>query len=301
MSQFGAPDSQTATHLVEIADRRARRERANYGYDDAFDRDVRDILIKPGVHNFRFEEMPGLIGDPNYFATQRRVLDVGCGTAPFVFGALCAGMDAYGIDIDFEKIAMAQLKPGAFGYPPQWSERAMFASAFEMPFSDDTFDIVTSFQVLEHLERLPAALYEAVRVTKRGGWLIFRAPDYRMSFEPHYRLPWPQFAPPRLAERWVLAMGRPAGGLDSFYYITLPQVSVMLQALGCRLHVARLDAVVQGRYVPVAQPFAPERIIVKDDRSIADWTHRIKSEIAAGTLPEVCRLELNFVIAAQRT
>lgn len=293
-------DRHATAVLAAIVERRAQRERANYGYDDAFDRDVRDILFKPDVHNFRFQEMPALIGDASYFSMPRRVLDVGCGTAPFVFGAMRNGIDAWGIDIDYEKIAAAQIKPAAFGYPAEWANRAIIASAYDLPFDDESFDVVTSFQVLEHLDRLAAGLYEAARVTKRGGWFIFRAPDYRMSFEPHYRIPWPQFAPPRLAERWVMAMERPPGGLDSFYYITLPQVAAIVEALGFDLRVARLDAVVQGRYVPIERPFAAERMIVKNDRDIVIWANRIKAEMAAGRLPETTKYELNFVIAAQR-
>ncbi len=286
--------------LSEVVARNIQRDRGNYGYGEATERDVYSVLLTPRVHNFRLDEMPSFTNDPNLFATHRTILDIGCGTAPLVYGALEKGLTAYGIDNDYEKIVIAHLKASAFGYPADWAKNVIQASAYELPFADRTFDIVTSFQVLEHLDNLNAGLYEAVRVTKPGGWIIFRAPDYRMSFEPHYRIPWPQFAPPRLAERWVMAMGRPPGGLGTFFYITLPQVQSVLENLGCVVQFSQLYAIQEGRYEPVEAPIASSRLLFTADTDIANAAAEIKQQTVNGTLPKSYSTELGFAIAAKR-
>lgn len=286
--------------LNDVVRRAIRRDRGDYGYGEDVERDIYSVLVNPHIHDFRLLEMPELCGEPSLFQSHRSLLDLGCGTAPLVFRALEQGLNAYGIDTDFEKITIAHLKVAASGYPAEWTQRVVRASAYELPFADKTFDIVTSFQVLEHLDDLNSALYEAVRVTKPGGWIVFRAPDYRMSFEPHYRIPWLQFAPPRLAERWLMAMGRPPGGLGTFFYITLPQVQSILETLGCSIRTAQLYTAVQGRYAPISAPVGPEHSVISTDADIAQHASTLQQQAANGTLAAEYCTELSFAIAARR-
>ena len=298
---MSAPNSEAQQALASVVARNIRRDRGNYGYGEDTERDVYTVLVTPRIHNFRLDEMPALTGNADLFSTHRTILDIGCGTAPLVYGALEKGLTAYGIDTDYEKISIAHLKVPAFGYDATWTKHVLQASAYELPFGDKTFDIVTSFQVLEHVSDLNSALYEAVRVTKPGGWIVFRAPDYRMSFEPHYRIPWPQFAPPRLAERWLMAMGRPPGGLGTFFYITLPQVQAVLENLGCRIQAAQLFAISSGQYHPIQQPIAHGGLLITADGDIAQAAAEIRAHTAAGTLPAAYSTELGFALAAQRS
>ncbi|MDQ6929827.1 MAG: class I SAM-dependent methyltransferase [Candidatus Eremiobacteraeota bacterium] len=287
--------------LTEIARRSARRDVGDFGMDASFEEAFIVPLVQMGVQDFRLNEMPELTGDSAVLAGSKRILDVGCGTAPLVYTALGGGHDAYGIDNDFEKIEIAHHKVRAYGLPADWTTRAILGDATRLDFTDEFFDIVTSYQVLEHIPDLSAALFESVRVTKRGGWIVFRAPDYRMSFEPHYRMPWPQFAPRQLAERWVMAMDRPPGGIGTFFYITLPQVAAILVSLGCELRVARLDWARQtGGYQPLEGPIGHERMLIKNDDDIKNWAHAIKEKTKAGTLDPVYTTELNMVLAARR-
>jgi len=45
-----------------------------------------------------------------------------------------------------------------------------------LTFDDGSFDIVLSFEVLEHVPDYPAALAEVLRVLRPSGWLLFTAP-----------------------------------------------------------------------------------------------------------------------------
>ncbi len=287
--------------LRKVAQRSARRDVGDFGMDASFVDVFTVPLVNPGVQDFRLHEMPELTGDRAFLASPRRILDLGCGAAPLVHSALAAGHDAYGIDNDFEKITIAQLKIPAYGFPADWATRSILGDATRLDFPDEHFDVVTSYQVLEHIPDLASALFESVRVTKRGGWLVCRAPDYRMSFEPHYRIPWPQFAPRQLAERWVMEMDRAPGGLGTFFYITLPQVTAILATLGCEINVARLDwAKPTGGYQPLAAPLGYERMLIRDEADVKNWARAIKKRTAEGTLDPVYTTELNMVIAARR-
>lgn len=53
--------------------------------------------------------------------------------------------------------------------------RGLVADAEQLPFRDESFDLVCGFGVLHHLAEIPAGLREAVRVTRRGGVVGFGA------------------------------------------------------------------------------------------------------------------------------
>jgi ubiquinone/menaquinone biosynthesis C-methylase UbiE len=70
------------------------------------------------------------------------------------------------------------------------------ASAFALPFLDESFDCVISSQVIEHIAREPVLFDEMWRVLRPGGRLIIGTPDYATwqwrTIEPLYGMlmPW---------------------------------------------------------------------------------------------------------------
>jgi ubiquinone/menaquinone biosynthesis C-methylase UbiE len=94
-----------------------------------------------------------------------KLLDVGCGTGRFLASMPTAGYELHGIDISAGMLEEAR-------------ERGLDVvegSSGEMPFEDDTFDIVVTFAVLHHLidpELVRATLREIVRVTRPGGTAV---------------------------------------------------------------------------------------------------------------------------------
>jgi SAM-dependent methyltransferase len=83
----------------------------------------------------------------------------------------------------------------AFDFAPQAAEmysrrekgRICIASIDSMPFTDNSFDLVTSFDVVCQLdaEQERAALAELRRVLKPGGSLIVRVPAFQFLYGPH--------------------------------------------------------------------------------------------------------------------
>ena len=95
-----------------------------------------------------------------------RVLDVGCGT-----GGNFAFLDAYGrvegCDYSEEAIRFCRMRGGT---PVQ------VADIYELPYEDDSFDLATCLDVIEHLRFDLLAFRELARVLKPGGHLLVTLP-----------------------------------------------------------------------------------------------------------------------------
>ncbi|GJM18747.1 MAG: hypothetical protein DHS20C14_09600 [Phycisphaeraceae bacterium] len=97
-----------------------------------------------------------------------RSLDVGCGSG-FVVELLRTvpfELDAQGVDVSPESAAVAAKRNGA--------DRIKVSDGRSLPYDDDRFDLVTSFDVLEHLDEadVPAFCDELRRVTRPGGLVM---------------------------------------------------------------------------------------------------------------------------------
>jgi SAM-dependent methyltransferase len=105
-------------------------------------------------------------------ADQRRILDVGCGTGSMLTYLTSYGK-AQGVDIDEE----------AVGY---CHERGLLdvrlGVAEDLPFDDDSFELVTALDVVEHLDDDAAALREFARVLRPGGQLLITVPAHRFMW-----------------------------------------------------------------------------------------------------------------------
>lgn len=80
-----------------------------------------------------------------------------------------------------------------------------------LPFADETFDVVVSNHVLEHVGERPAQslhLSEIRRVLSRNGLAYLAIPNRWALMEPHYRLPLLSWLPLPLANFYVHSSGR---------------------------------------------------------------------------------------------
>jgi SAM-dependent methyltransferase len=179
----------------------------DYYWDESLQSPRIEILDRHGV-------MPG----------KHRVLDLAAGCGQFVMRALREGFDCEGVEPDPWRINFVEQKIRLSGDPPSWTQRFHCAFGEKLPFADDTFDYVTSYQTLEHVRDPGQVLAEMVRVTRKGGALHVRCPDYRGIFEAHYRIPWLPLFPRPLARAYLRLLGRPLKGLDTLQYVTRPRL-----------------------------------------------------------------------------
>lgn len=115
-----------------------------------------------------------------------KVLDIGSGCGTSLFHWLLLGYDAYGIDCCQWKLDFCRQKIEDFNFPQDWNEHFLFGYGEDLPFDDNSMDVVTSWYVLEHVNDWEKCLGEMIRVVRPHGVIILNAPDYRNSYEEHY-------------------------------------------------------------------------------------------------------------------
>ena len=83
--------------------------------------------------------------------------------------------DVHGVDVDPEKIASASA----------WLPNLRVAPGEELPYGDESFDVVLLNEVIEHVEDDRQTIREAYRVLAPGGHLVVYAPNRLYPFETH--------------------------------------------------------------------------------------------------------------------
>jgi len=99
--------------------------------------------------------------------TQLRILDVGCGTGANL-EMLAQYGEAEGVDVSDDALEFCKQK----------GLQAQKGLAEKLPFADETFDITTALDVIEHLDDDLSGLREMHRVTKSGGYSLIFVPAF---------------------------------------------------------------------------------------------------------------------------
>jgi SAM-dependent methyltransferase len=104
-----------------------------------------------------------------------RVLDIGCGT-----GATMGHLERYGLPhgIDLSELPLRFSRR-------RGHQRTLRASAGELPFDSESFDLVTALDVIEHLDDDVQALSEIRRVLKPGAPAVIFVPAFQSLWGPN--------------------------------------------------------------------------------------------------------------------
>ena len=104
-----------------------------------------------------------------------QVLDVGVGTGSLPVALSALGFDVYGLDDDGDGQRQVSTLAQRF---PTLKVQVCALEADDYPYEDNTFDAVTSFDVIEHLPASPRHyLMEVYRVLKPGGLFFLTNPN----------------------------------------------------------------------------------------------------------------------------
>lgn len=119
-------------------------------------------------------------------AEGRDVLDLGCNDGYGTLRVARRARSTVGVDVSPDAIAVARGRAAAA------QARFELVDGSALPFPDESFDLVITFQVLEHVADAGAFLREARRVLRRGGTLLLTTPNARLRLDPGMR-PWNPF------------------------------------------------------------------------------------------------------------
>ena len=147
----------------------------------------------------------------------RRLLDVGCHVGVFVEIAARHGWDAWGVEPSHWAAVQAQ-QAGL-----QVVEGTMDTAGFD----DAFFDVITLWDVIEHLEQPSAEVSQAFRLLKPGGMLVAHTMDLDSLFARLMGRRWP----------WLMEM--------HLYYFTRRTLAMLMEKAGFDV----LGVKPQGRYL----------------------------------------------------
>ena len=100
-----------------------------------------------------------------------RILDVGCGLGYFVKEAMLSGADAHGCEISKSAVHYAREVLGLSTILPGRVE--------ELPYQPNSFDLITLWDVVEHLTNPLPMLTAVHRLMSPGGTLFIQTPNVR--------------------------------------------------------------------------------------------------------------------------
>jgi len=116
-------------------------------------------------HAFAYSMATKYIHEKNF------VLDLGCGEGYGTNMLSHHAINVIGLDIDMDSVAMATKK-----YKSK-NCTFMHYNGETLPFKNNTFDIITSFQVIEHIKNEQQYLSEIHRTLKSDGLFILTTPN----------------------------------------------------------------------------------------------------------------------------
>jgi 2-polyprenyl-3-methyl-5-hydroxy-6-metoxy-1,4-benzoquinol methylase len=174
-------------------------------------------LIMPNWKGKKSRQVMDLL-DPR---SGERVLDIGCGVG-FLLNALHAVYDTRGVGIDFSPVAIK----AAIAYNPSGNDYQV-ADALKMPFKEGSFDLVISYDVIEHVSDPVEFVREAWRVARPGGRILIYTPSRRNRWTWH----WWQLLMSR--GRYNLGLDNLAGH-DPEKFLTPGELSGMMYHVGLR-------------------------------------------------------------------
>jgi len=123
-----------------------------------------------------FEEAPAVLARAYTFVPEsiecreKKICDVGCGMGYGAYHLAQQGA-AYVLGIDYSRHAIQQARKN-FSHP-----KLEFSKDSLETLPDHRFDLVTSFQTIEHIADYRFFLFQICRILKPGGYVVISTPN----------------------------------------------------------------------------------------------------------------------------
>jgi len=102
----------------------------------------------------------------------KKVLEVGCATGDMLYALRCQGAHVHGVEISKHAATIARGR----GLNVTDGEVEDYASG-----TDETFDLIVAYEVIEHVTSPGRFLMTLVRLVKPKGWIILDTPNLRCA------------------------------------------------------------------------------------------------------------------------
>lgn len=133
-----------------------------------------------------------------------KVLDCGSGIGLSLYYLSKFYKNIIGIDVDQQNIRIAKKQFNKLGC----NTKIILYDGKKLPYRDNTFDLIISMEVWEHVKNPDIMLSEIRRVLKPGGILHITTANKLWPIEPHYHLPFLSYLPYWIADRYVKILKR---------------------------------------------------------------------------------------------
>ena len=141
----------------------------------------------------------------NNIDKKSKILDFGSGFGGFVIFLNQMNFNAFGVENCKKSFQISKLS----WYEKFKTKPKIFLVNSKLPFKDNTFDIITLWNVVEHINNFDFYFREISRILKKGGKIYILAPNY-LCFrnEAHYHVPWIPFLSKNLYLKFLDLIGK---------------------------------------------------------------------------------------------
>ncbi len=123
----------------------------------------------------------------NSFSSEKKLLDIGCGTGDFLRTAKNNNWDVFGVEPNEQARNIANMK----------TNHSVFNVDKLLEFNASSFDVITLWHVLEHLPNIEEQTQIFKKLLKPNGTLIIAVPNYKSYDAKFYKADWAAYDVPR--------------------------------------------------------------------------------------------------------
>ena len=116
-----------------------------------------------------------------------QLLDIGCGVGDFLHTAEQHGWECTGVEPAEEAIEIAKKRTKA----------KLISSEDLQNIENETFDVITMWHVLEHVDNLKWQIEQLFRLVKTNGRVVIAIPNYKSADAEYYKEKWAAYDVPR--------------------------------------------------------------------------------------------------------
>lgn len=154
-----------------------------------------------------------------YFGTLKgkKILEIGSGSGSRAVALALKGAKVYGIEPNRVGVIASYYRSKRYD---SIKTAFMVGIGENLSFSNNSFDLILTNSVLEHVQNIDKVLSETFRVLKKDGFTYHHTENNLWPRENHYRIFWPPLCPKRLARVYVKLRRKNPGFLSNLNYIT---------------------------------------------------------------------------------